>query len=90
MSLLEVLAYAFSLTALFLLTHRQYVVGYIIGALDVIPWCLLAVTQWDAPGMLVLEGVYLAFNLWGLFKHRRDPLWVRQMKGAAVEQVPGG
>lgn len=75
MGLLEVCAYSFSLLSLFLLTNRKFVVGYIIGALDVFPWCALAVLHWNAPGMLVLEGVYLAVNLYGLWKHRKEPLW---------------
>lgn len=75
MSALEVLAYSFSLLSLILLSNRKAVLGYAVGALDVIPWCLLAVTQWDSPGMLVLEGVYLAVNLYGLYKHRKEPLW---------------
>ncbi len=91
MSPLEVVAYAFSLASLLLLTHRQYVVGYIVGALDVIPWCFLAVAQWDAPGMLVLEGVYLAFNLWGLWRHRKDPLGHQhKRRKSPTDRLTGG
>ena len=88
MSLLEVLAYAFSLTSLLLLSNKQPKAGYIVGALDVFPWCALAVTQWDAPGMLVLEGVFLAFNLWGLFKHRKEPLWASPPKSLPPRSAP--
>lgn len=76
-ALLEVWAYTWSLTSLLLLTLRRHRLGYLVGAVDIIPWSILALTKWASPWMLVVEFVYLGCNSYGLWRNRRDP-WLRK------------
>lgn len=69
--LLECAAYGMSLLSLWLISSGRTRAGFLIGALDVIPWTILALTKWASPTMLVLEAVYLVVNLRGFLRTYR-------------------
>jgi len=62
---LETIAYGMTLLSMFLLAKRMPLSGFMVGMLDVVPWTILALTQFNSPGMLVLEVIFLGVNLYG-------------------------